>query len=203
MSLALREHREHVDHGDCHGGNFLTLVAMQARFDPVLRQPPPLSKSNPGSNSEVSKHNDLNATIQTEKCLFHVSHRRKWNYRPTTRHTIRSIRNTRNIRNTTLWLFCDRPGRGPTWYIVYGPPECDATPLVGYHCKYLVHNVAPLLQIWISVLIHDHGPAPCAHMSLKHKCTQHAAIHTNYSLSNCTISNKKDFNRSSDFLVIN
>ena len=39
MSLALREHREHVDHGDCHGGNLLTLVAMQARFDPVLRQP--------------------------------------------------------------------------------------------------------------------------------------------------------------------
>ncbi len=38
---------------------------------------------------------------------------------------------------------------------------------------------------------------------LKLKCTQYPAIHTNYSLSNCTISNKKDFNRSSDFLVIN
>ena len=33
--------------------------------------------------------------------------------------------------------------------------------------------------------------------------TQYPAIHTNYSLSNCTISNKKDCNRSSDFLVIN
>ena len=38
---------------------------------------------------------------------------------------------------------------------------------------------------------------------LKQKCTQYPAIHTNYSLSNCIISNKKDFNRSSDFLVIN
>ena len=77
MSLVLREHREHVEHGDYHGCNFLALVAMQARFYPVPRQPPPLSKSNPGSNSKVSKHSDLNATIQTEKCLFHVGHRRK------------------------------------------------------------------------------------------------------------------------------
>ena len=38
---------------------------------------------------------------------------------------------------------------------------------------------------------------------LKQKFTQYPAIHTNYSLSNCTISNKKDFNRSSDFLVFN
>ena len=38
---------------------------------------------------------------------------------------------------------------------------------------------------------------------LKQKFTQYPAIHTNYSLSNCTISNKKNFNRSSDFLVIN
>ena len=41
-----------------------------------------------------------------------------------------------------------------------------------------------------------HGP-------LKLQFTQYRAIHTNYSLSNCTISNKNDFNRSSDFLVIN
>ena len=38
---------------------------------------------------------------------------------------------------------------------------------------------------------------------LKQTFTQYPAIHTNYSLSNYTISNKKDFNRSSDFLVIN
>ena len=38
---------------------------------------------------------------------------------------------------------------------------------------------------------------------LKLKFMQYPAIHTHYSLSNCTISNKKDFNRSSDFLVIN
>ena len=37
----------------------------------------------------------------------------------------------------------------------------------------------------------------------KLKFTQYPAIHTNYSLSNCTISNKKDFNRSSKFQVIN
>ena len=40
-------------------------------------------------------------------------------------------------------------------------------------------------------------------VELKQKITQYPAIHTNYSLSNCTISNKKDFNRSSYFLVIN
>ena len=33
MSLALPGHREHVDNGDCNGGNFLALVAMQAWFD--------------------------------------------------------------------------------------------------------------------------------------------------------------------------
>ena len=38
---------------------------------------------------------------------------------------------------------------------------------------------------------------------LKQKCTQYPAIHTNYSLPNCTISDKKDFNRSSDFLLSN
>ena len=37
MSLALRGHREHVGDGDCYEGNFLALVAMQARFDPVLQ----------------------------------------------------------------------------------------------------------------------------------------------------------------------
>ena len=37
MSLALCGHRDHVDDGDCHGGNFLALVAMHARFDPVLQ----------------------------------------------------------------------------------------------------------------------------------------------------------------------
>ena len=42
-----------------------------------------------------------------------------------------------------------------------------------------------------------------SHSLLKLTCTQYPAIHTNYTLSNCTISNKKDFNRSSDFLVIN
>ena len=38
---------------------------------------------------------------------------------------------------------------------------------------------------------------------LKQKFTQYPAIHTNYSLSNWTTLNKKDFNRYSDFLVIN
>ena len=37
----------------------------------------------------------------------------------------------------------------------------------------------------------------------KQTFTKYPAIHTNYSLSNCTISNRNDFNRSSDFLVIN
>ena len=38
MSLTLRGNREHVGDGDCQGGNFLALVAMQAWFDPVLQQ---------------------------------------------------------------------------------------------------------------------------------------------------------------------
>ena len=36
MSLALRGKREHLGDGDCQGGNLLSLVAMQAWFDPVL-----------------------------------------------------------------------------------------------------------------------------------------------------------------------
>ena len=40
-------------------------------------------------------------------------------------------------------------------------------------------------------------------LTLKQTFTQYPAIHTNYSLSNCTTLNKKDFNRYSDFLVIN
>ena len=37
-SLTLRAgNREHVGDGDCQGGNFLALVAMQAWFDPVLQ----------------------------------------------------------------------------------------------------------------------------------------------------------------------
>ena len=47
------------------------------------------------------------------------------------------------------------------------------------------------------------GCCPTVIRPLKLKFTQYPAIHTNYSLSNYTISNKKDFNRSSDFLVIN
>ena len=38
---------------------------------------------------------------------------------------------------------------------------------------------------------------------LKLKFRQYTAIHTHYSWSNCTISNYKDLNRSSEFLVIN
>ena len=37
MGMALRGHREHMRNGDCHGGNFLALVAMQARFDMFLQ----------------------------------------------------------------------------------------------------------------------------------------------------------------------
>ena len=38
MRLALRGHCEHpVGDGEFHGDNFLTLVAMQPRFDPVLQ----------------------------------------------------------------------------------------------------------------------------------------------------------------------
>ena len=37
LCLAFREHREYVRDGECVGGNFLGLVAMQAKFDPVLQ----------------------------------------------------------------------------------------------------------------------------------------------------------------------
>ena len=37
MSLTLRGHQEVVGNDSCYGGNFLTLVAMQARFDSILQ----------------------------------------------------------------------------------------------------------------------------------------------------------------------
>jgi len=37
LSLTFRGHREHVGAGECEGGNFQGLVAMQAKFDPVLQ----------------------------------------------------------------------------------------------------------------------------------------------------------------------
>ena len=57
MSLALRGHREYMGNGNRHGGNFLALVAMQARFDPVLQDL---------NSARTARY--LNATIQTEKC---------------------------------------------------------------------------------------------------------------------------------------
>ena len=38
MSLAFRGHRKSIGDKSCYGGNFLALVAMQARFDPVLEE---------------------------------------------------------------------------------------------------------------------------------------------------------------------
>jgi len=35
--IAFRGHRESVGDDSYHGGNFLALVAMQSRFDPVLQ----------------------------------------------------------------------------------------------------------------------------------------------------------------------
>ena len=52
MRLAWRWHREHVDNADCHGGNFLAVVAMQAQFDPVLRR----IYFKPRSTCEVPEH---------------------------------------------------------------------------------------------------------------------------------------------------
>jgi len=37
MTLAFRGHRESVGDDSCYGGNFLALVALQSRFDPVLQ----------------------------------------------------------------------------------------------------------------------------------------------------------------------
>ena len=37
MSLAFRGQRECVGNDSCYGGNFLALVAMQARFDAILQ----------------------------------------------------------------------------------------------------------------------------------------------------------------------
>ena len=52
---------------------------------------------------------------------------------------------------------------------------------------------------------YHHGDTICHPNSsyLKLKCMQYPAIDTNYSCSNCSISNLKDLNRSSEFLVIN
>ena len=43
----------------------------------------------------------------------------------------------------------------------------------------------------------------CPVLVLKLNFRKYLAIYTNYSWSNCTISNKKDLNQSSEFLVIN
>ena len=64
MSLALRGHRKHVDHGDCHGGNFLALVAMQDWSDPVLQD----LLQTPARTAKC-----LNATTQPVNCLSQVS----------------------------------------------------------------------------------------------------------------------------------
>ena len=53
VSLALRGHCElqhTVGDDECHGGNFLALVAMQPRFDPVLQDL--TFTTNTGSNRE-------------------------------------------------------------------------------------------------------------------------------------------------------
>ena len=61
MSLALRGNREHVGDGDRQGGNLLSLVAMQAWFDPVLQQG--LLQTHPPSRaslwSDTSKSSQL------------------------------------------------------------------------------------------------------------------------------------------------
>ena len=93
-SLALRGHREHVGNGDCHGGNFLALVAMQAWFDPVLQD----LLQTPARTAKC-----LNATIQTVNCLSQLGKSVSTaQMKKSTRHIIHTIRNTRNIRNTTL-----------------------------------------------------------------------------------------------------
>ena len=56
MGMSLRGHREHVGNGDCYGGNFLALVAMQAPFDTLLRDLGPYACLTPGSNSVISEH---------------------------------------------------------------------------------------------------------------------------------------------------
>ena len=64
--------------------------------------------------------------------------------------------------------------------------------LVEYHN---VNDMASAVR-WKPLLYADDS-------ALKLKFTQYPAIHSNYSLSNYTISNQKDCNRSSDILVIN
>ena len=56
VSLALCGHcklQHTVGDGECHGGNFLALVAMQPRFDPVLQDL--TFTTNTGSNREGSE----------------------------------------------------------------------------------------------------------------------------------------------------
>ena len=38
LCLPYRGHREKIQAGTCSGGNFLGLVSMQAKFDPVLKE---------------------------------------------------------------------------------------------------------------------------------------------------------------------
>ena len=57
------------------------------------------------------------------------------------------------------------------------------------------------INIYIHYIKNKHFKNVHTLNELKQTFTPYPAIHSNYSLSNCTISNKKNFNRSTDFLV--
>ena len=81
MSLALRGHREHVDDGDCHGGNFLALVAMHARSDPVLQNL--LQSSNPAHpRREREREKERERDRVRERARERESEKESINYGP-------------------------------------------------------------------------------------------------------------------------
>ena len=95
MSLALSGHCEHtVGDGECHGGNFLELVAMQPRFDPVL-QDLTFTKT-PARTAKYLSANIENENKRLSQLLNVVTE--------IIQHAIiiHTIRNTRNIRNIAL-----------------------------------------------------------------------------------------------------
>ena len=160
MNLALRGHREHMGNGNRHDGNFLALVAMQARFDPVLQD----LLQTPARTAGY-----LIATILTEKCLYQVGQRIKWNN--TTRHTTHTIRNTCNIRNTTLvgpMIIMWQARQGPHMIYCLWAPECDATPLLVRIVRPTVpwqmrKWERPTLRLSLVVHVRNLQTIPCKH----------------------------------------
>ena len=113
QSRKLLGHRKHVGDGDCLGGNFLAVVAMQAWFDTSLRDPLKTS-------AQIAKY--LKATIQTEK-VFIPSQSNEIMQHAISFTQYSDTRNIRTPRYDCSVTTRQGPHIRPHDIIVYGPPS--------------------------------------------------------------------------------